>query len=352
VIFLRSFLLSFDILWRYALVLPFLIVALAVFGIFALIAAFLLGLFSPFLGLVLSVAFGVAAGIIPVMIGLRVGLQGHHVRPRNSFFGLIMPAVGYGFFEALFVLILLAAGIAMFVLLTPLALTELLSIAGPQDYGMITTALAENQGLTAGAMVIGGGLAIAMRTALMVPLSGASIGADPDGRSHTPFYGFGDGFLSIFPLVVISQIGIAMSIPFVIWLSGPLGIADSMADTIFTLEEAAIEQAEIDMAAVQEGVTTTGEAQVASISPMDALLAVKWDVAILAAIAFFCFLYFFSLQCAGAVLVFLRRLNAASSDLKERDNALKAQIKEPEPEQMQETDMMELMRSRMPTKRY
>ena len=352
-IFLRSFLLSFDILWRFLLVLPLLIVGLAVFGIVALIAAFLLGLFSPFLGLVLSVAFGVAAGIIPVMVGLRIGLQGHYVKPRNSFMGLLVPAIGYGFFEALFVLMLLAAAIAVLVLSTPLAFAELLAVTGPQDWPVISAILSENIGITAGALVIGGGLAIALRTALLVPLAGASIGCDPDGTSHTPFYGFGEGFFAIFPLAVISQIGIVLSVPFVIWLSGPLGIADRIAETTFALEEAAVQAADLDMAALQEGVVTSGEAQVASISMSEAFAAYRLDAAILAAMMFFCFLYFFSLQCAGAVLTFLRGFRAAPSDLQKRDQNVQSRHVEPKAKpNAAQTDMMELMRSRMPTKKY
>ena len=49
--FLRAFPFSFAILWRYLLVLPILIVALAVFGAVAVVFALVFGLFAPFLAI-------------------------------------------------------------------------------------------------------------------------------------------------------------------------------------------------------------------------------------------------------------------------------------------------------------
>ena len=119
-LFFRAFPFSFAIMWRYLLVLPILVVAMAVFGAAAVILAFVFGLAAPFLAVVFIFAFGLASGIVPVMVGMRVGLQAHDVRPRNSYMGLMLPAIGYGFFEGLCFLIIIAVCMVLFVFASPL----------------------------------------------------------------------------------------------------------------------------------------------------------------------------------------------------------------------------------------
>jgi len=321
-IIFKAFLVSFAILWRYLLVLPLLLVLLVIFGIVSVVISALLGLFAPFLSLVFAMAFGVASGIVAVMVGLRIGLQSYHVRPRNSYAGLIGPAVGYGMFEALLVLLMLAATIAVLIAATPLDIDQLLEMTGPTDTDVLANLYEYNTALAVVVSCIAGGIVAALRSALMVPLAGAAIGQDPGGRSHTPFYGFGQGFGALFPLVLISQVGVFLSVPFVIWIAGPLGIWDSIAET----------QAD-----------TAGRL----LEGRDAYMPYALDVGIMAAMYLGLALYFFSLQCAGAVLVYLREIEDGTQRAPEQPR-----MQEPQPEQepMRETDMMALMRSRMPKK--
>lgn len=318
-IFFKAFLLSFAILWRYLLVLPLLLILLVLFGVVSFVVSALLGLFAPFLSLVFAMAFGVASGVVAVMAGLRVGLQSYHVRPRNSYAGLIVPAVGYGMFEALLVLFMIAATIAVLIAATPLDVDQLLAMSGPTDTDVLTNFYEYNAGLAVAVSVAAGGLIAALRSALMVPLAGAAIGQDPDGRSHTPFYGFGQGFGALFPLVLISQLGVFLSVPFVIWIAGPLGIWESIAAT----------QAET------AGTLLEGR---------EAYMPYAWDAGLLTAMYLALALYFFSLQCAGAVLIYLRKIEGSPKKAAVRTQTVADET------QSEQTDMMALMRSRMPTK--
>jgi hypothetical protein len=370
-IFFKAFLTSFAILWRFALVLPILVILLAVFGVVAVIVAFLMGLFSSALSVAFGMAFGIASGIVAVMVGLRVGLQSYHIKPRNTYAGLIMPALGYGLIEARLVLMMIAVTLMVFILLTPLDVVALLAMNGPTDTAILTEALDANSGLWMVCVLVGCALVAALRSALMIPLAGAAIGKDPDGRSHTPFYGFGDGFASLYPLVLVSQIGLVLCVPFTIWVAGPLGITDSMAQTTIALEEAAMDEA-IAVAAAAQAVLDAAAAEAAdpNVAPEDLppveqvpvvpepvtteqiVTANAVDLGIVGAIMFAGFLYFFSLQCAGAVLVYVRDSEGAADAFRRHDEALKAQLKADEEPPMEQTDIMELMRSRMQNRHH
>ncbi len=317
-LFFRAFPFSFAIMWRYLLVLPILVVAMAVFGAAAVILAFVFGLAAPFLAVVFIFAFGLASGIVPVMVGMRVGLQAHDVRPRNSYMGLMLPAIGYGFFEGLCFLIIIAVCMVLFVFTTPLDAADFIEMQGLEDAVIFATLFEATPALTIGCLVVGSCLIIALRTALMIPLAGASIGADPGGRTHTPFYGFGDGFGTMFALVLFSYIGIAMVVPIVIWLATQLGIADSLIETF---------------AATQEPESTLDYTAYG----IDGLIVIGFSLVL--------FLWFFSLQCAGAVLIFMRRQDDVSDTAKQRSAVQAAELDDDEPQD--KTDVMDLIRSRM-----
>jgi hypothetical protein len=324
VLFLRAFPFSLSITWRYLLVLPVLIVVLAVFVLMSFLFAYAFGLFSPFIGVLFAFAFGVASGVVPVMAGMRVGLQSYQVRPRNGFLGLIVPAVGYGFLEGLCILVLMALGFGAFVLLTPLSPQALLTTASTDEAISVVGMLEANSGIAITLFVIIACLAICLRTALLVPLAGASVGADPDGRRHTPFYGFGDGFGSILALVLVSSIGLSIAMPLAVYLVGLFGVIDGLTATF----------AEIRSAEEPEGIR--------------AILRFGTDGLILIGVWMLISLFFFSLQCAGAVLAFMRHVDAMKPAVQEVA-PVEEEEKEPEP-QVDHTDLLALMRSRMPVK--
>ncbi len=320
-IFLKAFPFSFAIMWRYLLVLPILIVAMAVFGAVAVVFALVFGLFAPFLAIIFVIAFGLASSVIPIMVGMRVGLQAHDVRPRNSYAGLMLPAIGYGFFEGLCVSIMLVACVALFVFATPLDVMDLLAMQGAEDAVVFATLFEASPVLTFGCLVVGGGLTIALRTALLVPFAGASIGADPGGRSHTPFFGFGDGFGTLLALVLVSYVGSVFTMPFVVWLTIQLGLAESLAATAATMD---------------------------SVDSFADLAAFGIEGAAILGLALLMFLWFFSLQCAGAVLVFMQRFQGVVTIKQERNKKLAADLEE---QPSEAPDVMQLIRSRMQNNR-
>ena len=318
--FLRAFPFSFAILWRYLLVLPILIVALAVFGAVAVVFALVFGLFAPFLAILFVIAFGLASSVIPIMVGMRVGLQAKEIRPRNSFVGLMLPAIGYGFFEGLCVSIILVACVALFVFMTPLEITDLLAMQSGDDAVIFASLFEVSPILTLVCFIGGWGLTIALRTALLVPFAGASIGADPGGRAHTPFYGFGDGFGPMLALVLVSYLGSILTIPFVFWMTIELGFADRLAATAATME---------------------------SIDSYADLAAFGVEGAVILGLILILFLWFFSLQCAGAVLVFADRFQGVVAIKQERNTALADDLND---QPSDAPDVMELIRSRMQKK--
>ncbi len=317
---LRAIPFSFAILWRYLLVLPLLLAALFLFALVAVIFAILFGLFAPFLGVVFALAFGLAAGIIPVLVGLRVGLQGQQVRPRNSYLGLMKPAIGYGFLEGFCGSLLLALCFASFLLATPLTTNDLLAMRGAADLVILDSLFQASPALTITCFTIGGTIIIALRAALLVPLAGASVGVDPDGRPHTPFYGFGSGFASNFVLVLLSYIGPAVVFPLLGFLLGALGLVDRLTAVVIALED---------------------------VTAFSDLMAVGFDGLIMLLVLLLVFLWFFSLQCAGAVLVFAGR----AEDMRKARGEWQEAIAEAQEKPMAQTDMRELMRSRMPQTR-
>lgn len=321
-IILKAFPLSFAILWRYLLVLPILIIAMAVFWAVAVVFALIFGLFAPFLAIVFVLAFGLASSVIPVMVGMRVGLQSYDVRPRNTYVGLMLPAIGYGFIEGLWASIILVVCAGLFVFATPLEVSDLLALTGLEDAQITAELFNVSPVLTMGCLIVGGGLTIALRTAFMVPFAGASIGADPGGRAHTPFYGFGSGFGVLLVLVLISYAGSIFTIPFVFWLTVQFGYADGLLATAMTMENA---------------------------DSFTAFAAFGLQGAIVFALALVIFLWFFSLQCAGGVLVFMRQFQTVTIKKQERTDALVADLEDSPSEK---NDMMGLIRSRMQNNKH
>ncbi len=316
----RAFPFSLSILWRYALVLPFMILVLCIYGLIALMFWFLFGVISPALALLIGFAVGSASSVLPAMIGTRIGLQAKGLLPRNSYASLILPAIGYGLFESFCLLIIMMLTLGVITFATPFNLLELLSLNEAGAEVVFANLLSENAPVTLAITAVSTFWVMAIRSALLVPFAGASIGIDPSGRAHTPFYGFGSGFWSILILVMISYAGFSLIIPLIGLIAELLGLGDAIVQAQVQFESM-VEEREIDWMA--------------------------YEVYTIVGIIILATLWLFSLQCAGAALVFMN--HKKRYDIEHEDYTIVPDMADDPP--MPKTDLHELMRSRMPQNR-
>lgn len=321
---LRAILFSFAILWRLVLVFPFLIIGLALFGLIAAILMFLLTFVSPVLTFLVALSFGVAASVLPVMIGARLGLQAKGASTRNSILGLILPAVGYGLFEAICVVLIIASATAVYFLATPLTLQDLAQLQSMDPDLLVQQLMSVSPAIGLSLLWVGGILVIGLRAAFLMPFAGASVGADPSGRAHTPFYGFGSEFLSMLILVAMSYILWAFTVPIAIAISFLLGFGDDLVAALAQLD-------------VAQGAA--------------ALELLGLETAVFIGISVLLYLLGFSLQCAGGVLIYMNQAEDVADQQNAFDLSMDAHLAAtssapPEP-QTQPVDVMELIRSRM-----
>lgn len=316
-IILRALPFSLSILWRYLLVFPFLLIAFAIFGLVALFLVVIFGFVSPLLGILIAMSFSIAFSIVPAMIGTRLGLQSYQLKPRNSYFGLLVPALGYGVLEGIFVLVLLAAGIASFVLLTPLEVDQLVQMGRVESTQFFTELLALNPQLTLAMTAVGILAIFSLRAALLVPLAGASIGEDANGRGHTPFYGMGQGFWQLLVLVILSYVASALVVPFVFYILFYFGYAE--------LIEATSEQ-------------------IAIMNDFDDFLEIAFELGVFVAMCVFFYLWAFSLQCAGGVLAYMRGVGRAQNNRLLSEPELAKVLEQP----VDKAELKAMRRSRMP----
>jgi hypothetical protein len=322
--FLRAIPFSFNILWRLALVFPFMIIALILVGILAGFLVLLTAAVSPVLSLVIIGFFGVGVSVLPTMVGIRLGLRARGASVRSSAFGLALPAIGYGLFEALCALLIMALGVAAYIFATPLTLQDFSQLTRMDEDVVIQQLMSVSPAITLSIFWVGGVLILGLRAALLTPLAGASIGADPSGRPHTPFYGFGSEFLSLLPLVFLSYLLWGFAVPLVVAICYLLGFGDSLL--------AAANQIEM-----MEGTEVLG------------LLGLETGVFL--GMVVLIYLWAFSLQCAGGALVYLnhvaREVDAQSAFDMSMDEHLEAATPAAPQREIQPSDVMELVRRRM-----
>lgn len=316
----RAFSFSFSILWRYALVLPILALVFCVYAIIAAMFIFLFGVVSPIVAVLIAAGVGLASSVIPAMIGTRIGLQAKGIQPRNSYASLFLPAIGYGLFEGFCVMIVLVATLGVLTLATPLDVLDLLNLNAQGTEVAFVRLLDENAPVTLAVFAAALFWIVAVRAALLVPFAGASVGMDPSGRAHTPFFGFGSGFWSIMILVIISYVGSSLIVPIIMLGSHLLGQGDFMSEAVLQIERATSET-EFDWIGIEA---------IVLVSAFTLLM-----------------LWFFSLQCAAAVLVFQN--HKMRYDIGREDYVKPSEEAEEPP--MPKTDMRELIRSRMPDHR-
>ena len=316
---LFAFPFSFAILWRYVLVFPFLLLAMAVFGFLFGMIVFVLALVSPIIAIILVIALGLASTVFPVIVGMRLGLQAKGIKPRNSYFGLLLPAIGYGLFEAVCILLIVGVGAAVYFFATGLSFQDLSALTMLDEDAMVAQLLAVNPVISLSILWVVSVLIIGLRAALLVPFAGASIGADPNGMAHTPFYGFGNGFLSMLILVAICYIGSSLVVPAVAFLCYALGYGDTLLAAMIEIEGA---------------------------QGLQAFEAIGTEVAIFAVLCIVGYLWMFSLQSAGAVLIFAKHKSYVDDVQIEFDRSMDAQLEARE-RPLQQEDVMAMVRERM-----
>ncbi len=324
---LRAIPFSFNILWRMVLVFPFMVLTVIVFGIIAAIFIFITLFISPIAAIVMGVAFGIGSSILPVIVGSRLGLQAKHASFRNSYFGLILPAIGYGMFEVFCILLILAGCVGIYLFATPLTGQDLLQLTTMDEAVLLEQLMSVNPAITLSLFWVGGVMMIGLRAALLMPIAGASIGADPGGRAHTPFYGFGREFISLLILVAIAYILSTFTIPLTFMITFALGFGENLA---------------------------TAFAQLETSPDFDLLGELGMEFWIFVGIAFLIYLLAFSLQSAGGVLAYINEAELVSDRQNAFDMSMDAQLEPKAPSaqriaerQVQSEDVMELIRSRM-----
>lgn len=91
-------------------------------------------------------------------------------------------------------------------------------------------------------------------------------------------------------------------------------------------------------------------AEAATYDELSDLAGLGPDALILIGVNLLILLYFFSLQCAGAVLVYMRKRGIVGARRKAFDEVMQEEEARAAP--MADTDLLALVRSRMPDKKY
>jgi hypothetical protein len=280
---LRSILFSFAILWRMAVVMPFVALALAVFS--GMLAVWFVGfmMYAPLIAwqllraianypevvfISIIVVMSATMSVVPMMVGARLGLQARGIMVRDGYGKMILPALGYGFFEFLLSMLMLAFGFGLFMLQSPLTLADLGQLV--ESGTSLQWATAFEQSSTGLMMILGGFgiVTVAVRAGLLMPIAGASIGRDANGSTHTPFMGFGTRYLSSLAVVLMAGVAVYFMVP----------ALDIFADAI--------------------GLSLQGPNE----TPVDGETWKQWALAVAAVLWM---LWVFSLQCSVGVLAYL-----------------------------------------------
>ncbi|MEJ8559852.1 hypothetical protein QTO30_00390 [Yoonia sp. GPGPB17] len=322
---LRAIPFSLNVLWRLVLVFPFMILAIIIFGFIAAIFIFITALISPLIAVIIAASFGVAASVLPVIVGSRLGLQAKQSSVRNSYFGLMLPAVGYGLFEAFCILLIVAISAGVYFMATPMTFADLMQFTTLDETVLLEQLMSVSPAITLSLLWVGGVLIIALRAALLMPFAGASIGMDPGGRAHTPFYGFGSEFISLLILTAISYILSAFTVPIAVAICLLLGFGDSMMTALATLE---------------------------ANPSIDAVTLLGTETWVFLGLCLLIYCWVFSLQSAGGVLAYMNQAEEVADQQNAFDMSMDAHLEtmsstQPPERPMQSEDVMELIRSRM-----
>ncbi len=271
----QAFPFSLSILWRYIVVFPVMIVALLVYGLIGGLISGLIGLILPPASILIMFFVGASSGVIPILVGSRLGLQARHVKPSNGYGKFVFPAIIYGAVEAIGIGVATALAMMFAFGAVTLGVGDISSDPAAYFSNMEPARIAVFLAM----MLLLFAAICALRAAFLVPIAAASIGRDPDGRPYTPFLNFGAFFWPLFFVVAISYI--AMMVLLVVIFVGVIMLSDA-------------------------GILTDDLELVERMVDGTAPFSVTWSMVMIALIYIVITGWAFCIQCAGGVLAFLR----------------------------------------------
>jgi len=272
--------LSFAILLPRILLIPVFVIMLGLAMLALVLITVGLAVISPFIAVIVAVILGLSLAMIPIMIGIRLGFtaRGHDV--TGTYGGLILPGAIYGAVEAIgYLVVTLSAALILVLISSTVSLAELMALVRADGLEAIEGVL-QTGTLPAGILAVISFLAVsALRAAILVPLAGAASGRDANGSPHTPLAGFGTGFVPLTLLVCASYLLFPLLIMGLFALLSFLGMGDALQEAMAILRRLE-----------EEGGWS----------------AIGWREGLVLAAVWTCWIWIFCLQCAGAVLFFLR----------------------------------------------
>ncbi|MCG3266462.1 hypothetical protein [Yoonia sp. I 8.24] len=289
---LRSIPLSFSILWRFVLVLPFWIVAYTAMTLFFVFGTFPAMLGIPVIGFLGILVFAIVVPIMfamismhPYLIGIRFGLRSLGFATKNSQQRLFAGAAGYGLFETVTVgaLLVVVTSVSAFVVSGQLGISAADAPDGP--VGQLSTDIA--MGTLTFVSLLSSLIMMAMRAALLPALANFVAGTNPKGISFSNFDGFGAGFGIMF-LLMLMITGLTAATGYFVegvvsFLDFSTVLREKLDDVIFILS-----------------------------GKKDAAFTLRHAVIVSGAILFA--IWVFCLQCAGAALSYERRTLQAQAE--------------------------------------
>jgi hypothetical protein len=263
-----------------AVVLPVMLSALTLYNLAGVLVGLLLGLIFPPFAFIVTFLIMASSSVVPTLIGTRMGLQVKGMKPSIKIKGLFTPAVIYGAVEGVSVTLIVGVIVAASIfVISP-------DILQQSEVADLALEYVDPSWALPGLLVM---LAVflsvcSIRASLLVPITSASIGRDPDGMHYTPFRHFRAAFGPLFALTIFSYVGM-----FVLHI---LLIALLIAMDYFGTLQADLQELEY---------MTQGTA---SIRPL-------WSLIGLSVVYMLIGIWAFSLQCAGGVLGYLRLRDTA-----------------------------------------
>jgi len=273
------------------------LIGLTIYSLVGILLGFLIGLLLPAVSIIVTFLIIASTSAIPILLGTRFGLQSRDVRPSIKVWGLVVPAMIYGVVQGVGMTIVFGLMIVFTLVLPSSAIPQLNETSDlAREYLGSTWAIPAVAGLVAVFLST-----CSIRASLLVPITSASIGRDPDGLHYTPFRHFRASFGPLFVLTVLSYVG---------------SIILSAGALILTLVTGYAET--LSAEAAEFGNMVNGRAP---IRPLWFLIFSFLAYSLIG-------LWVFSLQCAGGVLGYLKLAEEANA---QSASNMTAALRQPSP---------------------
>ncbi|MEL6641171.1 MAG: hypothetical protein AAFP98_07640 [Pseudomonadota bacterium] len=193
----------------------------------ALFAGLLWLLFPPAIVIIVVTIFLFATSVLPVLVALRQGLVIKGIKPLNTYLQLVWPMFTYGFIIGFVLTFIVMGGIGYFIWQAGLTMEDYALYQDPRQRNIVSAKLLAQTPLAIRVSVVVFVLTCSFLAAILIPLAGASVGRDLNGQRHTPFFGFGTGFVPLIVLVVLGMAITVMSNEIAIWIASLVGAEDA-----------------------------------------------------------------------------------------------------------------------------